>query len=330
MASKSGSGSSKYKCLACYSQMLCVIQSLTLIQTCSGEIVGTYVLPHGGISLDPTHFNTTNQTAIQEAWAIHDAALGVGQSISHLNPDLIFLSTPHGIADLRQFIFYLNPTGFGVADTDNCQCPPCCYNISIGMDSTVASILIRELKLKLMDVSGLSAFGPPGGASDDFPLKWGEVIPLKFLGNLTHSTKVIILSQPSRRYTDTVEMIPELLDLGSDMYHILSSLGRRVVVIISSDLAHTHDKDGPYGFSKAAKPFDKACGLWASTLDENSLLNIAAKYVDKAKSCGYTGLVMLHGMLQAGGLQNWTPNLYANFHPSYYGMMVASFVLNND
>ena len=149
--------------------LLCYFFSQT--QTCYAEIVGAFVLPHGGIALDPTYFNTTNQTRIKQAWAIHDAAVSVGESITDLNPDLILLSTPHGIADLNNFVFYLNPRGFGFSDTDNCHCPPCCYNISIDMDSETASRLASELQRKNVSVSGLSAFGPPGGAIDDFPLK---------------------------------------------------------------------------------------------------------------------------------------------------------------
>lgn len=72
-------------------------------------------------------------------------------------------------------------------------------------------------------------------------------------------------------------------------------------------------------------PF-QAIGQWVMTLDKSVLTVEAAKYVDKALSCGYTGLVMLHGMMHAGELSSWKQTLYANYHPSYYGMMVASFL----
>ena len=51
---------------------------------------------------------------------------------------------------------------------------------------------------------------------------------------------------------------------GSRLWDVLSSLDKRIVVIISADLAHTHDKDGPCGFSTAAEPFDKVCDILAS------------------------------------------------------------------
>lgn len=55
---------------------------------------------------------------------------------------------------------------------------------------------------------------------------------------------------------------------------------RRAILVISADLAHTHERWGPYGWSPAAAPFDKACAQWASTLDGELLTKIAAQYVN--------------------------------------------------
>ena len=63
----------------------------------------------GGIALDPTHFNTSNSTSLQEAWALHNACQEIGTAVGELQPDLVLLSTPHGVADLSRFLFYLNP-----------------------------------------------------------------------------------------------------------------------------------------------------------------------------------------------------------------------------
>lgn len=76
-----------------------------------------------------------------------------------------------------------------------------------------------------------------------------------------------------------------------------------------------------------SQPFDLACGSWASTLSPAPLLQTATALVDRALSCGFTGLVMLHGLLtEAGGPSTWQPALWALGHPTYYGMMVASFL----
>lgn len=293
-----------------------------------GELVGAVVMPHGGIAIAPWNLNTTNTTVRKEAWAVHNACTEVAALLGSLQPDVVLLSTPHGVSDLYNFMFYLNPSGSGSADTDNCACPPCCFNVTVSLDVNLTEALVTGLRGQMEAVSAISAFGPPGESDKPFPLMWGEVIPLYFIQNDgKQSFHAVILSQPSRRYTEDVKMIPEMLQLGKELYHMLESIPLRVAMVISGDLAHTHSKDGPYGYSPAAEPFDEACGQWAESMSATPLLQEAAGLVDKALSCGFTGFVMLHGLLQeGGGAGAWASRLYVNYHPSYYGMMVASFV----
>ena len=82
--------------------------------------------------------------------------------------------------------------------------------------------------------------------------------------------------------------------------------------------------------SPEAEPFDRACGRWAATLERDFLIGEAASKVNKALSCGFTGMVMLEGFLARSaqhtyGGRQWAPKLLANFHPTYYGMMVSTF-----
>lgn len=109
---------------------------------------------------------------------------------------------------------------------------------------------------------------------------------------------VVVMTQPTRRFDYTLDMIPELLTLGNNLYTLLDKMNERIFVVISGlnsllylltlsgDLAHTHEADGPYGYSPAAEPFDEAMGAWASTLDREELLVTAASYEDDALSCG--------------------------------------------
>jgi len=128
---------------------------------------------------------------------------------------------------------------------------------------------------------------------------------------------------PTRR-NQPVPLLPELIDLGHHLSDYLEQLSQRVAIVVSSDLAHTHLECGPYGYSPTAEPFDQACGRWARTLDPEPLLITAAGLVDEALSCGYTGLVLLHGILERVNVE-WKPELLANHHPTYYGMLVARF-----
>ena len=69
-------------------------------------------------------------------------------------------------------MFYLNEIGSGIADTDNCGCPPCCYNISVRLDYNTTSIMLKYLLSLGISVSGLTAYGPPGNDQEPFPLRY--------------------------------------------------------------------------------------------------------------------------------------------------------------
>lgn len=234
------------------------------------------------------------------------------------------------MADLKNFMFFLNQEGQGTGDTDNCACPPCCYEITVKLDYNVSVSMLKSLQSRGANVSGLTAYGPVGNSDEPFPLRWGEVIPLHFISP-SESTRVVILSVPSRRYTEDVAMIPEMMQLGHAMWSIIDEMDEKVVFVVSGDLCHRFDSNGPFGYSNASEPFDEACGKWVIEQNGDYLLEDAAGLVDKCYSCGYTGFVMLEGILESGRRSDvsWSSDLLANFHPSYYGMMVAQFIPEN-
>jgi len=282
------------------------------------EVIGAFVLPHGGIALDPSHFKG-NATQKQWAQELHETSKKVGQMIDQLKPDLIFLSTPHGIADFDKFMFYQNDYGEGTAETEGNYAG---YHINVSFNSEITSKIVSYLLSIGQKVSNVTAFSQ----GEPFPLRWGEVIPLYFIPNVD-KYQIITISQPSRRYDHSPEMVPELITLGKNIFNYLDKISnKRIVILISADLAHTHDPDGPYGYSPAAAPFDKACGDWVQTLNGNYLTQVASSLVLDAKSCGFTGLVLLHGALSLLGTDHWQSVLYSNHYPSYYGMLVASFL----
>mmetsp|Transcript_15877 Transcript_15877/g.51730 ORF Transcript_15877/g.51730 Transcript_15877/m.51730 type:complete len:96 (+) Transcript_15877:120-407(+) len=66
-------------------------------------------------------------------------------------------------------------------------------------------------------------------------------------------------------------------------------------------------------------------GAWARSLAAAPLLDDATALADDAKSCGYTGAVMLHGLLNASAA-TYASRLFAEAAPTYYGMMIADFL----
>ncbi len=58
-------------------------------------------------------------------------------------------------------------------------------------------------------------------------------------------------------YNSIIWSIPYMIYcIGTSLLTVLESSDLRVVVAISADLAHTHDPNGPYGYSNASQPYD--------------------------------------------------------------------------
>jgi aromatic ring-opening dioxygenase LigB subunit len=292
------------------------------VSNVSAKVVGAWVLPHGDVALDPTRF-PGNETQRKQARELNQCALSAGAEIAALRPDVVFISSPHGIAHATEWVLYANERASGDVLTEGE--PPGRWNVTVELSRSLTLSLVTDLGRVLDNVSAITAFAD----DEEFPLRWGEVIPINFVAGATGKVpKVVVLTQPTKRHSAAVEMIPGLQTLGKLLWQSLERANERVAVVISADLAHTHDPAGPYGWSDAAQPFDDACGDWARSLSTQTLTVTAASYAPKALSCGFTGLVMLDAMLRSSSSAHglaWRSHLCANHHPTYYGMLVASF-----
>ncbi|GLI68435.1 hypothetical protein VaNZ11_012851 [Volvox africanus] len=372
-------------------RLLLALSFACLAAKTTAYVVGGAVMHHGALALDPRNFNSSLPNATDAATALHYAALHAGLFIQGLEPEILVLITPHGLALTQPYLLYSNPSAEGSVDVDTwlpCSLPPCVYNASARIDVPLSKQLETSLAGHKLNVMTLSGFGAPGDGTLPLPLAWGEVIPLYFIGRAysepertdhplsaypilsesylrrriagrkhhqslstrtssgriagngdratTAATtagslpRLVILSLPSRRYNHSVDMVPELLALGAGLFAELDSLNERIAVVVSGDLAHTWDPEGPYGFSVHAERFDTAVLQWARNLDRDALLKTAAKNVLEAKSCGFPGMVILQGLMDHVKPDNMHSVLLEYGHPSYYGMMCAVFDFQGD
>lgn len=272
-------------------------------------IVGAGIAPHGSLIL-PASANDGSK-----AGKIHESMKKLALYIKNLKPDLIFLSTPHGIALETSFGIYRNEKAKGSAEWKDDYDT---YSIAIPINNTIANNLFNDLKEKSHKVEGITTYS----ASEPLPLRWGEVVPLWFIREL--ETKYVILTQPSRRISQALDMVPELTKLGQDVASFLQALPERVFVLISGDIAHTYQADGPYGIHPTAQPFDDAIGKWATSLETNILVEEAGSKLYTALCCGFTGFVFLDALMKSLN-EPKSSEVLCNEHPTYYGMIVANF-----
>ena len=291
------------------------------------------VIPHGDFAWDPSLLS--NDTQRVRAEQIHAGCKALANSIRSASPpDAVILITPHGAALSHDFGISLGSAAAGFAavggDLHNSSVQPYAVPLSTPLLESLASDLSTYLTANGASVQGMLSFGD----SEPAAIRWGEVIPLAFLGDLINGSttpRLVLWSQPLRRYNDSIAMIPELLAVGALVGRFLEAWPGRALLLISSDLSHVHPDPGgaqPYGANEtAANTFDAAVGAWASTGDARALERDAAAVAENALSCGWTGLLIAAGaMAGTGGSPAWVPQLIAGpVAPTYYGMLVALF-----
>jgi aromatic ring-opening dioxygenase LigB subunit len=254
------------------------------------------ILPHGDFAYDPTLVAKNSPSderaaAASIAAAARQAARWFHQ---HVEPDAIFLVTPHGIALSHDFGIYLGSHASGYADIGMDLHRPngTTYRVDlkrIPLAPDLAADLLEDFSLQ----GGANVSGIQTSADDsqDTPLQWAEVIPLLLLNESSSTPRPhLIWSHPLRRFGPSAgtDMVDELVHLGRQLFQWME--GQPFVrwgVLVSADLAHTHRADGPYGYSEAAVPFDTAIGRWAQNpcAHARSLLDHAARLQPSALSC---------------------------------------------
>ena len=337
-----------------------VFQAAVLIAYCTAlaraRLVAAAVLPHGDFAFDPSLL--ANPEARAAAYELHRGASLAGDFISEARPDVIVLTTPHGLQANWDLGVYENSAldgeatvGRDLEESYGHPSPSKLYKVRLGARTDVA--LARAINERLSSThSNVTLFRGWNGVLP-MPLHWGEVLALGFIANATESASndgataraltnlppLVTIGLPLSRYNLSSTVAPGFRAMGHELGALLDASEKRVALVVSTDLAHRHWRNTTFGYSAHAAPFDSAVGRWAARLETDALMRKSLESVDQVYSCGWLGMVLLHGALEATAArgadaalnQSWHPTLTAApAHPTYYGMLAAHFGRVND
>ena len=231
------------------------------------------------------------------ASTLHAHGLSISARIAALQPDLIIMTTPHGLALTNSTALYLGTAAQGSSGWVGFWGE---YTVNVRLGGANTTALLRWLQEEerrgggaggnRSHVDGLTAWG--GGVPS--VLHWGETVPLYFALHdwvaayaaegeerpltavdtsvLPNPPSILILSQPIR---SALQAAPTI-ELGRSIRRWLSTLPpMRVALILSGDLSHRHAYDtsnspeylpDPVSFPPAGSPvadeFDGLVGRW--------------------------------------------------------------------
>lgn len=287
---------------------------------------------------------------IRDCSTLYNACESAGDLVAKMRPEVVVLITPHGLAlTSGSYAVYMAEGAQGNALWNNCFQE---IELKIPLDTQLSGQLLQFLKENGHKSDGVITF-----SRMESPLRWGEVVPLWFVHKKVDSTSVKYIIVSFGRNGEGFE------DMGRTLHKFSSIIQQRMAVVISGDLAHTHetncavplylpDRRWDLQATAVAEEFDWSCEMQArgipysedtekgSSIFEDThpwsarvcfaWLQRVIEHDPVAKSCGRKGFQILQGVLEkeneTGGTV--TSHFLARCAPTYYGMMTVVFDIN--
>jgi len=263
------------------------------------SIVKVYTLPHPPLAVPAVGRGKESKGIPNTLKAMNAVAI----EIANIAPESIIFITPHGT--IYSDYFHISPGSFAQGDLGRFGAPDIKFNVNYDEE------LVEEIS-RIAEKSGIPA-GTQG--ERETSLDHGVTVPMWFINNQYTDYKVIRVSQSGMSSSEHY-MIGQIIAMAAE------SIGRKTVVIASSDLSHKLHDDAPYGYAPEGPEFDKIITEALAKGDFMSLLKVPETLRERAGECGYNSLIMLAGIFDEYEVNT---ELLSYEGPFGVGYAVASF-----
>jgi len=159
-------------------------------------------------------------------------------------------------------------------------------------------------------------YGALEGPASNLPMDWGTLVPLWFFLRKGAKARILVVT-PSRGIP-----LEKNFEFGRVVGRVAEAATRRVAFVASSDQAHAHRKDGPYGFSRHADEYDKEVVEAVESGKLSSIMKMRPALVEAAKPDSLWQMTMLAGALEVAPMKG---ALVSYEVPTYFGMLCAGY-----
>jgi aromatic ring-opening dioxygenase LigB subunit len=161
-----------------------------------------------------------------------------------------------------------------------------------------------------------------GSSGYPMTLNWGTTVPLYYLKN-HEDLKMTFLGVPRMRHDDLGKLNQDMRLLAEQILRFAEEREENIALIVSGDLSHVHQEDGPYGYHESGVPFDQLVQQWFRDA-ESGYMGKIIELQPTALACGMAGMMLIQRVLE---LQNFEP--IASFYdvPTYFGMGIGYWKL---
>ncbi len=235
-------------------------------------------------------------------------------------PESLVVITPHGIRADGAISLSLSERAAGTLElppaADGAGTQPSSVRVAVAVDRALADGVRSAAAAESVPVVPVH-YGATSGPEDCYPLDWGAVVPLWFLGARFATPPRVAIAVPSRALP-----LNAFVRFGRAIADVVAGMEQRVALVASADLAHAHAADGPYGFDPAAARFDAWLADAVKDGDLARLEHPDMELVAAAKPDGLWQILVLAGVLQRVPMRG---QFLSYECPTYYGMLCAAY-----
>ncbi len=153
--------------------------------------------------------------------------------------------------------------------------------------------LVRAIERESQGVGVAVALlgGKNAAAGEEFSLDHGITVPLYYLQRAGTGKRCVAITYAPFSYR-------ELYNFGRAIKRAAEGLGRRVVVVASSDLSHRLSRDAPAGFDPRGAEFDRTLVGYLENYQVEKILTMDRNLIQAAGECGLRSIAVLLGCLE--------------------------------
>lgn len=258
-----------------------------------------------------------------------ESMLELQRRCAEAQPDIVFITGPHGIQVRGQVALSRTGRGAGALHLD-----PGMLEINVPMDIPFADAIEERAVAKGVPVARVG-YGTVRAEASVLPLDWGIITPAWFAG---HGRNMPGAGHPLADIYSGIETSPgpalvvanptrdiprqQMVEFGKAVAEAAEADERRIAFIASCDWSHTHLESGIYGYHPAAKEMDEKVVQAIRNDDIMSLIDLDDAFIQNAAIDGLWQLLMLEGAKQ---IVPMTVDFLSYEAPTYFGMIVAMY-----
>lgn len=268
------------------------------------SIVGSFIVPH-----PPLIVSEIGKGKEKQIQATLDSYEVVAKKIAALEPETIFITTPH--STMYSDYIHISPGAEATGNFANFRANNVSFKKQYDME------FVTELE-SLASQKNIMA-GTLG--QKDKMIDHGALVPIYFIEKYIQNYKIVRCSISGLSFL-------EHYHFGKCISEVAEKLNRKVVFIASGDLSHRLKEDGPYGFTEEGSKFDKEITDAMKEANFLKFMNFDTNFCDRAGECGLRSFIIMAGALDGKSVKS---NFYSYEGTFGVGYAVCEFkILEED